>query len=78
MQRIWLDTAENKESPRTGFAEDPPEKATSILKTLFEDMVGCRGMSPVAAKRALESIEAFQNWPGLVAALPDGPDTKTS
>lgn len=78
VQRIWLDTAENKETPRTGFAGEPPENVASVLNTLFEDMVRRRGMSPAAAKRALADTEPFQNWPGLVAALPDGPDTETS
>jgi hypothetical protein len=76
VQRIWLDTAENKETPMTGFTGEPPENVTSVLKTLFEDMVGRRGMSPVAAKRALAGTDPFQNWPQLVAALPDGTETK--
>jgi hypothetical protein len=78
VQRIWLDTAENKETPRTGFSGEPPENVASVLKTLFEDMVGRRGMSSATAKRALAGTEPFQNWPSLVAALPDGLDTEAS
>lgn len=77
VQRIWLDTAENKETPRTGFAGELPENVASILKTLFEDMVGRRGMSPAAAKRALSGTEPFQQWPSLVAALPNGTEPGT-
>lgn len=77
VQRIWLDTAENKETPRTGFAGEPTENVSSVLKTLFEDMVGRRGMSKAAAKRALAGTEPFQHWPDLVAALTDGPDPET-
>lgn len=69
VQRIWLDTAENKETPRTGFAGEPPEAVVSVLKTLFADMVGRRGMSAEAAKRTLMATEPFQNFPALVAAL---------
>ncbi len=73
VQRVWLDTAENKEMPRTGFAGEPPERVAEVLVTLYGDMLGRRGMSPEAAKRALLATEPFQNWPDLVAALPDGP-----
>lgn len=69
VQRIWLDTAENKETPRTGFAGEPPEAVVSVLKTLFADLVGRRGMSAEAAKRTLMVTEPFQNFPALVAAL---------
>ncbi|MFZ2208311.1 MAG: ATP-binding protein [Porticoccaceae bacterium] len=70
VQRIWLDTAENKETPRTGFAGEPPEAIVGVLKTLYADMVGRRGMSPEAAKRTLLITEPFQNYPALVATLP--------
>lgn len=69
VQRIWLDTAENKETPRTGFAGEPLEAVVGVLKTLFADMVGRRGMSAEAAKRTLMATEPFQNFPALVAAL---------
>ncbi len=73
VQRVWLDTAENRETPRTGFAGEPPERVAEVLATLYRDMLGRRGMSVEAAKRALVSMEPFQNFPHLVAALPDEP-----
>jgi hypothetical protein len=69
VQRIWLDTAEQKETPRTGFAGEPPEVVIAVLNTLFADMIGRKGMSVEAAKRALLSTEPFQNYQGLVAGL---------
>ena len=69
VQRIWLDTAEQKETPRTGFAGEPPEAVVAVLKTLFTDMIGRKGMSVEAARRALLSTEPFQNYHGLIAAL---------
>jgi hypothetical protein len=69
VQRIWLDTAENKETPRTGFAGEPPEEITLVLRTLFADLVGRRNMSPEAATRTLLATEPFNNFPTLVAAL---------
>lgn len=77
VQRIWLDTAENRETPRTGFSGDSPEHVVSVLGTMFWDMIGRRGMSYAAAKRTLAGTEPFQKYPELVAALPDGPETKT-
>ncbi len=69
VQRIWLDTAENKETPRTGFACDPPENVVAVLRTLYQDLVGRRGMSPELAKQTLCATEPFQNFPELVASL---------
>ncbi len=73
VQRIWLDTAENRDTPKTGFAgESPgaPEGVQRVLLTLYRDMTGRRGMSPEAAVRALSATEPFQNYPALVASLP--------
>jgi hypothetical protein len=69
VQRIWLDTAENRETPRTGFAGEPPEAVTAALQVVYADMTGRRGMSVQSAKRALRSTEPFQNFPELIDAL---------
>jgi hypothetical protein len=74
VQRIWLDTAEDKETPRGGFSGEPPENVREILLTLYEDMIGRRGMSPTLAKKTLSTTEPFQNYLNLVSSLPeDGP-----
>ncbi|AZE96132.1 hypothetical protein C4J96_4043 [Pseudomonas orientalis] len=73
VQRIWLDTAENKDTPITGFSGEP-ETATdgvrTVLLTLFRDMVGRRGMSSEVAVKALSLTDPFQKYPNLVASLP--------
>lgn len=69
VQRIWLDTAENRDTPRTGFTGEPPEAVVQVLKTLFSDMVGRKGMSVSDARKLLLSTEPFQNYPAVVAAL---------
>ncbi len=74
VQRIWLDTAENRDTPRTGFAGEPSEAVVTVLQTLFADMVGRRGMTASDARRSLLSTEPFQNYPDLVAGL--GSDEK--
>ena len=69
VQRIWLDTAENKDTPRTGFAGEPPGAVADVLATLFKDMVERRGMSPGLARKTLSTTEPFQNYLAIVAAL---------
>jgi hypothetical protein len=69
VQRIWIDTAEQKETPNTGFSGQPPETVVAVLQTIFADMIGRRGMSAESAKRALLSTEPFQNFPELVATV---------
>ena len=71
VQRIWLDTAENRDTPLTGFAGEASAEVVEILKTLFDDMIGRRGMSRASAKKTLLSTEPFQKYPSLVAGLPD-------
>ncbi|MBY0243239.1 MAG: ATP-binding protein [Burkholderiaceae bacterium] len=76
VQRIWLDTAENHETPRTSFAGEAPDEVTSVLNVMYRNMVVRKGMSPVLARSRLLVTEPFQNYPELVAALPDSPTEK--
>jgi len=69
VQQIWLDTAENRDTPRTGFAGEPPEAVLVVMKALFDDLVTRRNMSVDAARRVLGSTEPFQKYPHLVASL---------
>lgn len=69
VQRIWIDTAENKETPRTAFAGEAPDAVIGVMRAIYDDMVGRRGMSQELAKRTLMSTEPFQNFPALVASL---------
>lgn len=73
VQRIWLDTAENRDTPRTGFAGEPPAAVTDVLHVMYRNMVMLKGMSPAMARDRLLHSEPFQNYPNLVAALPDQP-----
>ena len=73
VQRIWLDTAENKDTPRTGFAGEPTAAVVEVLNALYGDMVGRRAMSVERAKKVLSTTEPFQNYSYLIAALPGEP-----
>jgi hypothetical protein len=76
VQRIWLDTAEGKETPRTGFSGEPPAEVRSVLSVLYRNLVLRRGMSPGLARERLLHTEPFQNYPELVGSLPDDPDAR--
>ena len=71
VQRIWLDTTEGRETPRTGFAGDPPHEVKTVLETMFRNMVSRKGLSPSLAKERLLHTEPFQSYPHLVDALSD-------
>lgn len=76
VQRIWLDTAENKETPRTGFTGEPLGVVIDVLHVMYHNMVVLKGMSPAMARDRLLRTEPFQNYPELVAALPEPSLTK--
>lgn len=73
VQRIWLDTTEARETPRTCFAGEPPAEIAAILSVMYRNMVLRKGLSPVLAREQLLRTEPFNNHPELVAALPDAP-----
>lgn len=62
VQRIWLDTAENRDTPKTGFSGEPeaaPEGVLPILITIYKDMITRIGMAPESAVASLLSREPF-------------------
>lgn len=69
VQRIWLDTAEARETPRTGFAGEPPAAVQETLRTIYRGLVGRRGYSHERAIEKLLSTEPFNDHPELVQAL---------
>jgi len=71
VQRIWLDTTEAHETPRTGFAGDPPSEVRAVLIVMYRNLVLRKGMSPSLAREQLLHTEPFNNHPELVSALPD-------
>lgn len=73
VQRIWVDTAEDKETPRTGFAGEPPAEVSSILEVMYGNLITHKGFSPERAREKLLHTEPFHNFPELIAALPDQP-----
>jgi len=69
IQRIWLDTAENKETPRTGFEGEPNEAVIEVASVLFNDLIERKGLSVEDARKSMLRTEPFQKYPTLIAIL---------
>ncbi len=71
VQRIWLDTTEGKEVPRTGFVGEAPAEVVAVLEVMFRNMIQKKGLSPHLAREQLLRTEPFHQYPDLVRNLPD-------
>jgi hypothetical protein len=69
VQRIWLDTAQDKETPRTGFAGAPDNEVMETLSSMFEALVKFRRLSPTEARERLSRTPPFDRHLDLVASL---------
>jgi hypothetical protein len=72
VQRIWLDTAENKDTPRTGFEGEPNAAVIEVAEVLFNDLIERKGFSVEEARRSMLRTEPFQKYPTLIAKLGEG------
>lgn len=72
VQRIWLDTSEGRETPRTGFAGEPSSELEDVLMVIYRSLRR-KDISPELARQQLLHTEPFDSCPDLVAALPDNP-----
>jgi hypothetical protein len=71
IQRIWIDTAENKDTPRSGFDKTHSAEVNKILEIMYRSMIEKKGYSPSSARQQLRMTEPFHAFPSLVDALPD-------
>ncbi|MNV45707.1 hypothetical protein D3C71_1375130 [compost metagenome] len=69
IQRIWLDTAENKETPRTNFEGEPTAAVIEVATVLFNDLIERKGLSEEEARKSILRTEPFQKYPTLVTTL---------
>ena len=74
VQRIWLDTTEARETPRTGFGGEPASEVMSVLQVMYRNLVLKKGMSSDLARTRLRTTEPFNLHPQLIDALPDLPE----
>lgn len=69
VQRIWLDTVENKETPRTSFEGKPTAAVIEVATILFKDLIERKGLSEEEARKSMLRTEPFQKYPTLVEQL---------
>ncbi|MBU2326930.1 MAG: ATP-binding protein [Alphaproteobacteria bacterium] len=69
VQRIWLDTAEHKDTPLTGFVGEPSATVIEVASVLFNDLIERKGLSIEDARKSMLRTEPFQKYPALVAKL---------
>lgn len=69
VQRIWLDTAENKDPPRTGFDGEPSEAVIEVATVLFKDLITRQGLTCDEARKSMAKTAPFQKYPNLIANL---------
>lgn len=69
VQRIWLDTAENKETPRTSFEGEPNAAVIEVASVLFNDLIERKGLSVEEARKSMLRTEPFQKYPTLIVKL---------
>ncbi|TIQ33093.1 MAG: ATP-binding protein [Mesorhizobium sp.] len=69
VQQIWLDTAEARETPRTGFQGVPPDEVKSVMQTVFSNLVNRKGLTEEQARRQLAATEPFDSWTSYVETL---------
>lgn len=69
VQRIWLDTAENKDTPRTGFEGEPNSAVIEVANIFFEDLMERKGLSIEEARRSMLRTEPFHKYPALIENL---------
>ena len=69
VQKIWLDTAENKETPLTGFDGEPNAAVVEVATVLFDDLIERKGLSVEEARKSMSRTEPFQKFPALIAKL---------
>jgi anti-sigma regulatory factor (Ser/Thr protein kinase) len=65
IQKIWLDTEENKEVPRNDFSNEPTDEIISVLKVLYTNMINKKGFTSEIARKKLSETEPFNKYPEL-------------
>lgn len=75
VQRIWIDTAEEKETPRTGFADADESEVMETLRALFESLTQHSRLTTQEARARLLRTPPFGSYAKLVNTL--GTDAQT-
>lgn len=69
VQRIWLDTAEEKDTPINDFSDSADDDVREVLQVMFEMLTELRGLDVETAKARLSKTSPFDRYPALVTGL---------
>lgn len=69
VQRIWLDTELDKDTPLNRFKSEPSDEVRAVLHDLFSVMTTLQGMTAEQARLSLSKTDPFQDYPELVNSL---------
>lgn len=69
VQRIWIDTAEEKETPRTGFADAGETEVMETLRALFESLTQHSRLTSHEARARLLRTPPFGTYAKLINTL---------
>ncbi len=69
VQRIWLDTAEDRETPRNGLADAPKPEILELMSIAYTNLVEQRKLAPDEARARLLLTAPFDRFPELVSKL---------
>lgn len=69
VQRIWLDTETEKDTPLNRFNTEPQSELLNVLRELYKVMTGVQGMSSEQAVATLLSTDPFHLYPELIESL---------
>lgn len=75
VQRIWIDTAEERETPRTGFTEAGEAEVLATLQALFDSLTQYSRLTVHEARTRLLRTPPFGSYAKLVNTL--GSDEQT-
>lgn len=69
VQRIWLDTVEDQETPQTGLPDTPEPELVALMQATFRNMVETRRLPPEEARARLALTAPFDRYQNFVSIL---------
>lgn len=69
VQKIWLDTAEQRDTALTNFAGVEIGHVQQVLQVIYKDFVSRKRLQPDDAKFRLRNTEPFNSFPHLIDSL---------
>lgn len=71
VQQIWLDTSERPEDHSRPFETDSKQDVYRVMQMTYHALRKTEGLTAEAARRRLSSMDAFIDYPEMVATISD-------